>query len=155
MTMAARVFVDSNVLLRFTFSTLDHHLECKDHLRRLISERAELAISGQVIREFCVQASHPNTFTGTETTPLSGEQLARLIGSFHARFQVIDEDAAVREHFLGLLREYPITGKSMHDANIVATMLAHDVNTLITLNEADFRRYQNRISVVLPQPDPA
>ena len=153
--MAARVFVDSNVLLRFTFSTLDHHPECKDHLRRLISERAELAISGQVIRECCVQASHPNTFKGTETMPLSGERLARWVASFHARFRVFEENTAVHSEFQNLLLNYPIGGRQMHDANIVATMLAHDVNTLITLNEADFRRYQNRIFVIPPQPDPA
>lgn len=153
--MADKVFVDSNVLLRFSFPTLDHHKECKDHLRRFISERAELYISGQVIREFCVQASHPNTFKETDTTPLSGERLARLVGSFHARFRVMDENEAVRDQFLGLLREYLINGKSMHDANIVATMLAHGVNTLITLNGVDFQRYQNRITVIPPQPDPA
>lgn len=153
--MAARLFVDSNVLLRFTFSTLNHHQECKDHLRRLISQRAELSISGQVIREFCVQASHPNTFKEAETTPLSSVQLARMVGSLHARFRVLEENAAVHREFQNLLQNYPVGGRQMHDANIVATMLAHDINTLITLNEADFQRYQDRITVVLPQPDPA
>lgn len=153
--MAARLFVDSNVLLRFTFSALNHHQECKDHLRRLISQRAELSISGQVIREFCVQASHPNTFKETEATPLDSVRLARMVGSLHARFRVLEENAAVHREFQNLLQNYPISGKPLHDANIVATMLAHGVNTLITLNGADFQRYQNRITVISPQLNPA
>lgn len=153
--MADEVFVDSNVLLRFTFSTLDHHEECRIHLRRLISQGVELSISGQVIREFCVQASHPNTFVTTERNPLSGDQLARWVASFHARFRVLAEGAAVHREFRYLLQNYPIGGRQMHDANIVATMLAHSVNTLVTLNESDFLRYQNRIDVIPPQVDPA
>ncbi|MCY4105901.1 MAG: type II toxin-antitoxin system VapC family toxin [Chloroflexi bacterium] len=153
--MADKVFVDSNVLLRFTFSTLDHHEDCRIHLRRLISQRVELSISGQVIREFCVQASHPNTFVTTEMNPLSGAQLARWVASFHARFRVLEETAAVHQEFQYLLQHYPIGGRQMHDANIVATMLAHSVDALVTLNRVDFLRYQDRIAVVPPQADPA
>ena len=36
----------------------------------------------------------------------------------------------------------------IHDANIVATMLAHGERRLLTLNPADFRRYGYRIELL-------
>ncbi len=38
----------------------------------------------------------------------------------------------------------------MHDANIVATMLAHGETRLLTFNGADFRRFASLIEVVAP-----
>jgi predicted nucleic acid-binding protein len=35
----------------------------------------------------------------------------------------------------------------VHDCNIVATMLAHDVRHLATRNAADFKRYESLISI--------
>ena len=42
----------------------------------------------------------------------------------------------------------PVGGKQVHDANIVATMLAHGERRLLTLNTGDFRRYGGRIELV-------
>ena len=36
----------------------------------------------------------------------------------------------------------------IHDANIVATMLAYGEGRLLTFNTADFRRYGDRIELV-------
>ena len=41
-------------------------------------------------------------------------------------------------------------GKQVHDANIVATMLAHGERRLLTFNGADFRRFEPMIEVVAP-----
>jgi predicted nucleic acid-binding protein len=38
----------------------------------------------------------------------------------------------------------------VHDANIVATMLAHGETRLLTFNGADFRRFASLIEVVAP-----
>jgi predicted nucleic acid-binding protein len=36
----------------------------------------------------------------------------------------------------------------VHDANVVATMLAHGETTLLTFNTADFRRFARVIEVI-------
>ena len=41
-----------------------------------------------------------------------------------------------------------VGGKQIHNANIVATMLAYGERKLLTLNAADFRRYEDRIELV-------
>jgi hypothetical protein len=50
-------------------------VELVEQLKRTISEGAELWISGQVIREFIVQATHPRTLA----EPLTIEQVVREI----------------------------------------------------------------------------
>ncbi len=39
-------------------------------------------------------------------------------------------------------------GRQVHDANIVATMLAHGETRLLTANRSDFRRFEPRIELV-------
>lgn len=47
-------------------------------------------------------------------------------------------------------RRYSFAGRQVHDANIVATMLAYDEHRLITFNDADFRRFTGVIELIVP-----
>ena len=53
----------------------------------------------------------------------------------------LDETRAVATRLLALVEAAGCSGKQVHDANIVATMLEHGVTALVTDNPADFRRY--------------
>ena len=64
------------------------------------------------------------------------------------RFEILDDGPQVTAHLVVLCREVPVAGKQVHDANIVATMLAHGERRLATLNAKDFRRYGDRIEIV-------
>jgi predicted nucleic acid-binding protein len=46
-----------------------------------------------------------------------------------------------------LCRDVAAGGRQIHDANIVATMLAYGERRLLTLNAGDFRRYGDRIEL--------
>ena len=54
----------------------------------------------------------------------------------------------VAELLITLCREVLVGGSQIHDANIVATMLAHGERRLLTFNVADFRRFEGRIELV-------
>ncbi|MBI5670665.1 MAG: hypothetical protein HZC41_21950 [Chloroflexi bacterium] len=54
----------------------------------------------------------------------------------------------MREKLLELLRAYPTSGKQIHDANIVATMLASGVERLITLNVDDMKHFADGITLI-------
>lgn len=54
------------------------------------------------------------------------------------------------DRLLALVDEIDCLGKQLHDANVVATMLAHGIDTLVTLNAADFARYEQHVSVLTP-----
>lgn len=73
MTTGAKVFLDSNILIRMVLSQMNQHAAVDALVKRTIRNGAELWISGQVIREFIVQATHPRTLT----EPLTIEQVVQ------------------------------------------------------------------------------
>lgn len=50
------------------------------------------------------------------------------------------------DRLLALVDEIDCLGKQCHDA----TMLVHGIDTLVTLNAADFARYEQHVSVLTP-----
>jgi predicted nucleic acid-binding protein len=95
-TMGVRAFVDTNILLRALLTQMDLHAEADALLKQMLREDAELWISGQVIREFIVQATHPKTLK----VPLRIEDVIHEINTIKPLFKVADETAAVREKLL-------------------------------------------------------
>lgn len=59
-----------------------------------------------------------------------------------------DDTVNVTTQLLLLLRDYPTGGKQVHDANIVATMLAYNIDTLITQNIDDMQRFSDKIAII-------
>ena len=72
------------------------------------------------------------------------DDVSRLTRSF----EILEDGPLVTETLVGLCREVPVGGRQIHDANIVATMLARGEHRLLTFNVADFRRYGDRIELV-------
>lgn len=58
------------------------------------------------------------------------------------------DSPAVLGRLLELARTTTMGGKQIHDANIVATMLAHGINTLFTFNAVDFQRYAGHVNIM-------
>ncbi len=63
-------------------------------------------------------------------------------------FEILEDGPAVTGTLFALLREVPVGGRQIHDANIVATMLARGERRLLTFNIADFRRFGDRIELI-------
>ena len=149
--MPASVFVDTGVLLRFTLSGMKDprdERKCKDQINRYFEEGTELWISNQVIREFCVRATHARTYE----RPLSGKQVILKVESFAARFRIAEETPAVRQKLLTLIESFAMEGAQIHDANFIATMLEYGIDTICTLNSRHFRRFQRRNIIRIDEP---
>ncbi len=121
MTKNSRVFVDTNVLIRSLSTAAPLHREADALIKRLRDEEVDLWISRQVIREVLVQSTRPQVYQ----QPLPIEQLLRRVEHIAALYTVADDTAAVTAHLLTLIEQHPTGGKQIHDANIVATMLAY------------------------------
>lgn len=140
----ARAFIDTNVLLRaFNRQTLLHE-EARLLIKSQIDAGLELWISRQVIREYLVQMTHPRSSPQPDGLTIATEHLETMQQSF----RIADETAEVTAQLLDLLKTYPTGGKQVHDANIVATMLVNGVDTLLTMNVDDFRRFEDRINLL-------
>ncbi len=143
-TKDARAFVDTNVLLRAMMPQMALHKQAEALVQKMWTDDVELWISRQVVREYLVQATHPNTFT----PPLTIEQVLEQLETIQSLFRVADETRAVTAQLLTLLKTYPTRGKQVHDANIVATMLVYNINTLLTINVDDMKRFADKIKLI-------
>lgn len=53
--------------------------------------------------------------------------------------------------FRRLLLQYSVVGRQVHDARLVAMMLAWQIESILTLNDRDFRRFAPEgITIVTP-----
>lgn len=69
---------------------------------------------------------------------------------FLQRFNVLEDGPSVWEQLVELSQQFAFSGRQVHDANIVATMLAHGERQLLTFNETDFGRFGGVINVIVP-----
>ncbi|NJN48144.1 MAG: type II toxin-antitoxin system VapC family toxin [Candidatus Competibacteraceae bacterium] len=142
--MAAEpLFVDSNVLAYAQLAESPWHEPARQALQQAAKAQRPLWISRQVIREYAVIMSRPQTFA----QPLSSAVLIKRIGYLQQHFQVADETAAVTAALLQLLENYPIGGKQVHDANLLATMQVQGIRHLLTHNAKDFARFGDLLVV--------
>lgn len=75
------------------------------------------------------------------------DEALEVLGAWTGSCDVLDDGGAVLPGLLDLVRRFGVRGKQVHDANIVATMLAHGVTRLATLDWADFRRFDELIAL--------
>jgi len=144
--MPAKVFVDTNILLRSTILQFPDYAIVKPFVDTYIARGTELWISGQIIREYFNQTTRPQTFM----EQMHAEQIEIQYKKIRAVFKIAHETEAVIEQFVKLLQTYPTGGKQVHDANIVATMLVYEIETLLTLNVDDLKRFADKITIISP-----
>ena len=56
-------------------------------------------------------------------------------------FELIPDSPECYREWEKLAAQYSVRGKQAHDANLVAAMLAHGIEAILTFNQADFVRY--------------
>lgn len=99
-------------------------------------------ISRQIIREYLVTLTRPQAFENLPKTTVFEQ-----VNYFRNRFEVADDTPTVTEQLIKLFGDFKIAGKQVHDANIVATMLANDIPCLLAYNIKDFQRYEKIIRI--------
>ena len=138
------MFIDTNVFVNSRVRGNPDHEAAKARLDRAIRSGEPLRISRQVVREYLSTVTRPQTWAVPVPLDDALDDARRLIHSF----EVLEDGPAVTESLIALCRQVPVGGKQIHDANIVATMLAHGEHRLLTFNISDFRRYGDRIELV-------
>ena len=80
--------------------------------------------------------------------PLPLREALDDIARFSDDFEILEDGSHVTDMLISLCRQVPVAGRQVHDANIVATMLASGERRLLTFNVGDFRRYGDRLELV-------
>ncbi len=104
---------------------------------------APLWISGQVLREYMAVVTRVQGQIAALPKSLAIER----VRFFLQRFWLAEDGPPIRAHLLNLLLAYPVAGKQVHDANLVATIQAYGLKRLLTFNVADFRRFAGLITI--------
>jgi predicted nucleic acid-binding protein len=138
---AERVFIDTNVLVYANQELAAFHLQARTRLAALADAGEELWISRQVLREYLAVVTRPHS----RGAPLPASVAAERVRRFATVFQVAEDGSPVLDRLLDLLATYLTGGRQVYDANIVATMLCHDLRRLITFNTSDFHRFSSLI----------
>lgn len=138
------MFIDTNVLVNARIPGAPDHGAARASLERAFVSPEPLRISRQVIREYLAVVTRTQPWPVNISREDAFDDVSRLIGAF----QILEDGPVVTERLVALCREVPVGGQQIHDANIVATMLAHGEDRLLTFNAADFRRYGDRIRLV-------
>jgi predicted nucleic acid-binding protein len=140
-----RAMLDTCVLLAATDENRDGHGDALTVLDVWPAKGTTLYISGQILREYLSAATRPAVANGL------GLPLADALdnaSAFRDRATLLAEGGKVTDRLQGLLREVTCGGKVVHDANVVATVLAHGLKTIVTTNLADFARFERYISLL-------
>ena len=139
------VLVDTNILMRSIEPRHPMQRVAADSLGLLRRQAEELFMVPQNLYEFWTAATRPVAQNGLGLTPAEAEA-----ARFKSLFPVLDDSAAIFPVWQQLVVRHQVRGKNGHDARLVAAMLVHGVDRLLTFNKADFARYP-QISVILPQ----
>lgn len=138
-----RTFVDTNVLVYALSPSSPFHAVAN----RVLAEPAQagdaLVISSQVLREFAAAVSRPQP----HGQPMPRAQLLSSLADLRRTFDVVHDGPVVLDEFVRQLGQVEVGGAQVHDANLVATMLAHGIDELLTGNREDFDRFTHWIRV--------
>ena len=138
------VFLDTNILVYANVSESPFHQAALQKIQNFYDTGIDLWISRQVLREFLMTLTRPQTFVNPRPVAIVIER----VRFFQTQFRVAEDTPEVTEQLLSLMEEIAIGGRQVYDANIVATMLVYGIPQLLTHNTGDFGRFSELITVV-------
>ena len=138
------MFLDTDVLVLARFEAAPRHRLARRRMREAGNSGEILRISRQVVREYLATVTRPQRWS----PPVGMNEALEHAAALEARFEILEDGPEVAGFLTRLCREVQVAGKQVHDANIVATMLAHGERRLLTFNGGDFRRYGERIDLI-------
>jgi predicted nucleic acid-binding protein len=141
--------LDTGILLRLINEDDPLHAAVEQAIDSLILRQEEFLITTQNIAELWNVATRPVVNNGLG---LSGREVAKAYeDTIEPLCGVLVETDTVPDVFRRLLSQYDVVGKQVHDTRLVAIMLTWQVNSILTLNERNFLRYQPEgIAIVTP-----
>jgi predicted nucleic acid-binding protein len=141
---SAAILIDTNLLVHANLSSSPHYLIAQNKIASYAQTGADLWISRQILREYLAVVTRPQTYSN----PVPMLAAVADVTRFQTEYLVADDNEQVMQRLSALLSQVAIGGKQIHDANIVATMLAYGIRRILTENVSDFNRFTNLVDVL-------
>jgi len=133
-----RVLVDTNILLR---SAQPNHPLCSPAthaVSKLIRQKDAVFFCSQNIAEFWNVATRPADLNGLG---FSHEEVLQEVSSIEKLLILLPDVPAVYAAWKEIVRDHKVQGVKVYDARLVATMNVYAVESVLTFNAPDFKRY--------------
>lgn len=141
--------LDTGILLRLANPQDVQHETVSRAVRLLINRQDELVMATQNVAEFCNVLTRPVTVNGLGLSP--SDAINFIQQDIEPICQIVVDHSTVYDELKRLITTYNVSGKQVHDARLVALMLAWQIENILTLNDRDFRRYEPEgIKIVTP-----
>ena len=139
-----RYLCDANLMWCQFDNSAPDQAYIRANIDQLVARGNTVYLSPQNLIEFHGLATRPLENNGLGYSPADARVMAREIKTF---FPLLPDTSEVYEKWCWLMDNYEVRGRQVHDARLVAVMLANRVSHILTRNGADFRRYRE-ITVV-------
>jgi predicted nucleic acid-binding protein len=144
-----RYLVDTGILLRLIDTHDRHHALVQTAFSTLGNKGDDLYFTTQNVAELWNVATRPIANNGLNLPPATVHQLFQQ--AIEPFCTIVTETDTMPIEFRRLLLQYSVVGKQVHDARLVAMMLVLQIESILTLNDSDFRRYEPEgITIVTP-----
>ena len=141
-----RFLVDTNVLIRLAQPSHRHHATAKNAFECLRLANHHGFIVPQVLYEFWVVGTRPETENGLGLTI---DEVVAELAEIKVLFRFFRDERTIFEKWEHLVETHRVSGKPAHDARLVAAMVRHGLTHILTFNAQDFARYAG-ITVLIP-----
>lgn len=138
--------VDTNVLLSFLNPSDSRHQIVRLAVRRLWANDDELKTTLQNLAEFWNVCTRPRS--QRNGLGLSTCQTDQLVQVAEQVYPLLPDAPSIYNEWRRLIVSYGVSGVQVHDARLVAAMLAHGVTRILTF-DSRFSRYQREGIVVV------
>lgn len=133
--------LDTNVLISLVDPRRPQHSIAQETVEALRRQGHELAVCFQNCAEFWNVATRPISTNGLGfSTSTAIEELSRI----ERAFNLVPDSLAAYPIWRQLVVNYGVSGVQVHDARLVAVMIANHISHMLTFNVADFVRYSRR-----------
>ena len=139
MTTAMNALVDTNILVRLSDADSPLCTVCNSAVQRLLGRGDNLHLCAQIAIEFWAVATRP---THVRSLGLSATDAEAALRNAEQWLSWLSEPSDIGARWRALVNKHGVLGKQAHDTRLVALMEAHSLKDLLTLNTADFARFE-------------
>ena len=141
------VLADTNILVRLFNQNDPQYRVTVSALNRLSKLDSDICVAPQNIVESWNTATRPVDRNGMGIAPFLVEEIVTRI---EGTYQILPESPDVYPLWRKLVAKYSVSGVKVYDTRLVASAVVYGVESILTFNIADFRRY-SEIKVLDPK----
>lgn len=139
--------VDTNVLVYAVYQDSPHHGRCRALLDKAETGDLRLCVAPQNLAEFYAVVTDPRRVDAPRSPSEALDAIEHVLAMPGISLLVIPNDTVDR--WIALMRKRPVTRGAVFDVQLAAIMLGNGVRKICTLNDSDFRGFEE-LEVLAP-----